>query len=151
MLERQIGELPELAESVLAFFKPRVNVKLRLSPVDVFSLPAAFSQNFDIYRAKGLTLLVNDKLVSLDYLPLLKGHSVAVLNEQEEREEILSELKETHVKRLAEQRVSMFRSVSFAELADLQGKKIRLKTIVRKKWLRVGLIWYYDQSVSIVR
>ena len=149
MLERQTGELPELEESVLAFFKPRVNVKLRLKPVDALSLPAAFSQKFDVYRAKGLTLLVNNKVVSLDYLPLLKGHSVAVLNEQEEREEILSELKETHVKRLAGQRVGMFRSVSFAELADLQGKKIRLKTIVGKEI--EGVLVQVNEDQLVVR
>ena len=43
----------------------------------------------------------------------------------------------------------MFRSVSFAELADLQGKKIRLKTIVGKEI--EGVLVQVNEDQLVVR
>ena len=132
MLGEQDSALPELDESILAFFAPRENIMLRLTPSDPLYLPQVFSQSFNLFTAKGLKLSVNKKVVSSHYLPLLKGHSIETLIADDERE-ILTEFKEKVIQRIEVKKKARFRSVDFSELFSLQGQKIRLQTNVGKE------------------
>jgi len=133
MVGEDVAQLPELDESVLAFFKPRSSVSLQLTPKYPLFLPEIFSQSFDLFKAQGLKLAVNKKLVSTNYLPLLKGRTVEVEQKEVVKEEILSELKAAEVMKKEVKSKSKFRSVGFVELAGMQGVKIRLRTKVGKE------------------
>jgi len=132
MVGKDISQLPELDESVLAFFKPRSNVSLQLTPKYPLFLPEVFSQSFDLFKAQGLKLAVNKKLVSTTYLPLLKGSAVEVEQKEVVKEDILSEIKAEVVAKEVKLK-SKFRSVGFAELVNMKGVKIRLRTNVGKE------------------
>ena len=133
MVGEDVTQLPELDESVLAFFKPRSSISLQLTPKYPLFLPEVFSQSFDLFKAQGLKLAVNKKVVSTNYLPLLKGSTVKVEKKEVVKEEILSELKAAEVVAKDVKLKSKYRSVDFIELGNMQGVKIRLKTNVGKE------------------
>jgi len=132
MVGEGVAKLPELDESVLAFFKPRSSISLQLTPKFPLFLPEVFSQSFDFFKAQGLKLVVNKKVVSTAYLPLLKGSTVEVEQKVAVKEEILSEIKAEVVAKDVKLKPK-FRSVGFVELGGMQGLKIRLRTNVGKE------------------
>lgn len=148
MLGEKNSVLPELEESILAFFKPGVSVVLRLKPDEPLYLPEAFDQSFDLFEAKNLKLSINNQPVSTHYLPMLRGHSIEILVEENEQE-ALTEIKETVIKRTGVKQKARFRSVDFAELFSLQGKKIRLQTNVGKEL--EGVLLEVDEDKIIMR
>jgi len=133
MVGEEVTELPELDESVLAFFQPKSKVSLQFTPKYPLYLPEVFGHEFSLFNAPGLALSVNNQSVSTNYLPLLKGIDGTDFEKAAVKEEILSEIKAAVVEAKEIKSKSMYRLVNFTELNGMQGVKIRLKTKVGKE------------------
>ncbi|MFT5708194.1 MAG: hypothetical protein ACI9ES_002496 [Oceanospirillaceae bacterium] len=143
-------DLIELEQSVMTFFAPRSNVIMSLKPKDSLFLPEVFGQHFDFFKSKDLTLKVNKKEVSTRYLPLLKGHSIAVLKVDDEKDDaLLAEIKEQAKQRKKIDNTPRYRSIPLAELDGLVGQEIRLKTLLGKEL--DGVLLKFEEERIVLR
>jgi len=138
MIEDQQADSQELHKSVLAFFRPRASVVLRLQPKGRLLFSQVLNSNFQLLNRDDLLLSVNANKASTRYLPLLGGQIIerqvfaaeSVVEETEEKviiQEKLLSRKEVEKSR------PRYHSIDLANLVDFKGKKIRLRTQLGKE------------------
>ena len=138
MLRQQQPDNGELQSSVMAFFKPRASVVLRLQPKDRLLLSQVLNTDFQLLNRDDLLLSVNAKKTSTRYLPLLNGQ--VIQQKIIEAESVLEEsvataaVKEKQISSgRGEKRRPRYQSVDINELIEFKGKKIRLRTQLGKE------------------
>ncbi|MEH6444659.1 MAG: hypothetical protein V7784_12260, partial [Oceanospirillaceae bacterium] len=135
MIGDEKTDLVELEESTMSFFAPRSNVIMNLKPKNSLFLPEVFGQHFSFFKSKNLTLKVDKKQVTTRYLPLFEKHSIAVFKVDDDKDDaLLADIKEQakQVKKKVDN-TPRYRSISIAELNEVVGKGIRLKTMLGKE------------------
>jgi hypothetical protein len=151
MLDNTDQDSEGLDKSVMAFFKPRTNVVLRLAPKDSLFLPVIFNQRFDIFKVQGLSLNVSGKRASTRYLPLLRGQKI-VTDEpvaQASEEVLLADIKEQVIKKVRKKTGPAYRNIPIEELSQFEGKEVRLQTLLGKEL--DGVLLRVEESKIIMR
>jgi len=134
----QQADSRELQSSVMAFFKPRASVVLRLQPKGRLLFSQVLNADFQLLNRDDILLSVNAKKTSTRYLPLLSGHFVerqTVETESviEESETIVAVKEELIASRAPEKSRPRYHSVDIDSLIEFKGKKIRLRTQLGKE------------------
>ena len=138
MIQEQQTDSQELESSVLAFFKPRASVVLRLQPKGRLLLSQVLDSDFQLLARDDLLLSVNAKKASTRYLPLLNGkiieqQVIEAESSVDEVEELAGFKEQVSSKRQAQKSRPRYQSVELANLTEFKGRQIRLRTLLGKE------------------